>query len=199
VARAFVPDYRTISVPVAMTGGYGNRHPDEPATRVSVPSMLGISIAGPVIGMARAALDSTLATIARGKPVVNTVYENAANSPSVQNAVADAASLIDTATLHARRAATDIEDAAVRGVRLDIAARARIRMDSGSVMRRAREAVHLLLDVGGASTFAGSNPVQRMWRDIETASRHALVSPNLNREIYGRALLGVEETIVKIV
>jgi alkylation response protein AidB-like acyl-CoA dehydrogenase len=50
--------------------------------------------------------------------------------------------------------------------------------------------VHLLLTVGGASTFARTNPVQRCWRDLETAARHPTISTELSREIYGRALVG---------
>ena len=53
--------------------------------------------------------------------------------------------------------------------------------------------------LGGASAFARSNPLQMYWRDLTTATRHALVSPSLSREIYGRALLGITELPVPIV
>ena len=88
---------------------------------------------------------------------------------------------------------------AIEGRRLDVAARARIRMDNGLVMLRCREAMERLLDIGGASGFRRSNPLQRFWRDLATASRHAAVSPSLNREIYGRALLGIEEQVTEVV
>ncbi|MDT7771692.1 MAG: hypothetical protein QOC67_616, partial [Pseudonocardiales bacterium] len=42
---------------------------------------------------------------------------------------------------------------------LDMTTRARVRMDSGYASKCLRDAVHLLLSVGGASTFARTNPV----------------------------------------
>ena len=39
------------------------------------------------------------------------------------------------------------------------------------------------------------NPLQRIWRDSATAARHAVVLPVVGYEVYGKALLGVEEKI----
>jgi alkylation response protein AidB-like acyl-CoA dehydrogenase len=117
----------------------------------------------------------------------------------VQEAVAAAVSLIDSARMHAYRAADDIETASVRGVALDVSMRARVRMDTGVVMRRCREALDRILDAGGAGSFARTNPLQRLWRDLTVASRHAAVSPLLNGEIYGRAVLGVEKQVTQFV
>jgi hypothetical protein len=41
--------------------------------------------------------------------------------------------------------------------------------------------------------------MQRMWRDLEMASRHALINPDMAQEIYGRALLGIEQQITPLV
>jgi alkylation response protein AidB-like acyl-CoA dehydrogenase len=99
----------------------------------------------------------------------------------VQFNVAEAASLIDTARLHSLRAVEDGGGGIRDGVQLDLATRARIRMDVGVTAKRAREAVDLLLNVGGARGFALSNPVQRIWRDLETATRHPMLSTDLGR------------------
>jgi len=40
------------------------------------------------------------------------------------------------------------------------------------VRRHCRDGVDRLMSVQGASAFAESNPIQRVWRDIATASRH---------------------------
>ncbi|GAA1186275.1 acyl-CoA dehydrogenase family protein [Pseudonocardia alaniniphila] len=199
VRDLFVPAHRTLPLASAMDDSLRSRDDLESVYRASVPSMLGLSVAGPVIGMARGALEHVMSMLAQGRPVTGSTYTNAIDFPSVQLAVADVASLIDTAELHAYRAADDIEAASLRGDHLDVAARARIRMDTGVVMLRCREAVERLLDLGGTSAFARSNALQRYWRDVSTATRHALVSPSLNREIYGRALLGITEQHVPIV
>jgi alkylation response protein AidB-like acyl-CoA dehydrogenase len=107
--------------------------------------------------------------------------------------VADAASLIDTARLHAYRAADDLDCAAEDGRVLTVTDRARVRMDTAVAATRAREAVDVLLSVAGASSFALASPLQKIWRDLGTATRHGTVNPNLAREIYGRARLGFEE------
>jgi 3-hydroxy-9,10-secoandrosta-1,3,5(10)-triene-9,17-dione monooxygenase len=198
VRKVFVPEHRTL--PVHKTHGSGP--PPVEGERVyytSVPTMLAISIAGPVIGMAQGALDAVLETLAEGRAITGSLYPDAVRSPSVQMTVADVVSLIDTARLHAYRAADDVEAASVAGRRLDVGARARIRMDTGTVMLRCREAIEGLLDVGGTSGFHRSNPLQRFWRDLATASRHAAVSSSLSREIYGRALLGIEEQVTEVV
>jgi hypothetical protein len=66
-------------------------------------------------------------------------------------------------------------------------------------VRLCRNAVDLLLNAQGASSFADSNPLQRIWRDLETASRHAILNPDISQEVYGKALLGVEERITPLV
>jgi 3-hydroxy-9,10-secoandrosta-1,3,5(10)-triene-9,17-dione monooxygenase len=199
VREVFVPTHRTIPLMRLRDDSARTGDELEKVYRTSLPSMLGLSIAGPVIGMARGALEHVLSMLENGRPVSGSTYANAVDSPGVQLAVAEAASLIDTAELHAYRAADDVEAASVHGHHLDVPARARIRMDTGVVMLRCREAVERLLDLGGAAGFARSNPLQRFWRDLTTATRHALVSPSLNREIYGRALLGITEQNVEIV
>jgi alkylation response protein AidB-like acyl-CoA dehydrogenase len=72
-------------------------------------------------------------------------------------------------------------------------------MDAGYASKCLREAVRLLLDVGGASAFSRSSPLQRYWRDLETAARHPMVNTELSREIYGRALVGAENQVATLI
>jgi len=58
-----------------------------------------------------------------------------------------------------------------------------------------REAIDTLVSVCGARAFAEASPIQRMWRDANVASRHGMLATGRNLEIYGRALLGVEDNI----
>ncbi len=43
------------------------------------------------------------------------------------------------------------------------------------------------------------NPLQRIWRDSAVAARHAVVSPMISYEVYGKALLGREDHITPLV
>ncbi|MER7184434.1 acyl-CoA dehydrogenase family protein [Streptomyces hyaluromycini] len=187
-----VPAHRTLDMGAVLAGAYGTRYEGEPRNAVAIASMLALTVVAPMLGMARAALDLTLDTAAR-KPMSLTVYERLADSPSVQLAVADAASLVDTAQLHAYRAADDLDQAAAGARQLTVGQRTRVRMDTAVAAIRTREAVDRLVSVCGASTFALANPLQRIWRDLGTASRHGVVNPDLAREIYGRTLLGIPE------
>jgi alkylation response protein AidB-like acyl-CoA dehydrogenase len=127
------------------------------------------------------------------------MYTKQAEAPTTQLQLALAAEKIDTAHLHAYRAAADIDQAAARGVYLDRLTRARVRMDTGYVARQCREAIEILLSVNGAGSFAEANPLQRMWRDTETASRHAVIGPEISQELYGRELLGLETNITPLI
>ena len=67
----------------------------------------------------------------RKKPISYTFFEAQADSVGFQLQVAEAAMLIDTAHLHAYRAADDIDRAAASGEYPDYLGRARVRADTG--------------------------------------------------------------------
>jgi alkylation response protein AidB-like acyl-CoA dehydrogenase len=192
--EVFVPDSR--QVPFSrLTDDYVDEYADEPVYRTPTVSLLAILLTGPMIGLAETALAQVLAT-AQKKPMMLTAYTRQADAPSVQLAIADATALIDTARLHVFRSVDDLDRAARDGVRLDRTTRARVRMDVGYAAKRLRDAVDMLLTVSGAGSFAEANPLQRIWRDLEMASRHVQANTNLSRELYGRALLGIEEKAI---
>lgn len=198
-ADVFVPDHRILSVSRAIRGEYATEHGDEPLYRSAFVPVLAIVLAAPCIGIARAAFASVLGALSAGKGISHTFYEHAVDSGSTQIAIAEAANRIDSADLHLDRAAADIDAAATAGVGMDPVRRARVRMDTAAVTRYSREAVDLIMSVQGAGGFALSNPLQRMWRDINTAGRHAIVNPLIATEVYGRALLGVTEQVTPLV
>jgi alkylation response protein AidB-like acyl-CoA dehydrogenase len=185
----FVPDHRVISLTRALNGRHGSEHTDEALYRSAFVPAASLSLVGPHLGLARAALELVLEKAPK-RAISYTCYQSQVDAPAVQFAVARAAMLIDSAHLHAYRAAADIDAAARAGGHPDLAARARVRADVGWAIQQAREAVRELVSAHGASAFAEVNPLQRILRDIETASRHAAVAPALCAEIYGRSLLG---------
>jgi len=74
-----------------------------------------------------------------------------------------------------------------------------MRMDTGVAAVNAREAIRILVSVHGAGSFADANPLQRIWRDSETGSRHAIVNPEVGAEVYGKSLLGIRGTVTDLV
>jgi alkylation response protein AidB-like acyl-CoA dehydrogenase len=199
IARdVFVPDHRIVSVPPAIEGHYATEHTDEAFYRSAFVPILALVLIGPQLGMGRAALDIVKEKAAK-KPISYTFYTAQADSVAFQLQLAEAAMMIDTAHLHAYRAAADIDEHAARGEYPDFLTRARIRADTGWVIDHITRAINILLSAHGAASFADVNPLQRIWRDSSVAARHAVVLPVVGYEIYGKALLGREDQITPLV
>ena len=73
-----------------------------------------------------------------------------------------------------------------------------IRAEAGYVAQQLLDAISILLNVHGAGSMADGNPLQRYWRDISTAARHAGINSAVGYEILGKRLLGVPERIATL-
>jgi alkylation response protein AidB-like acyl-CoA dehydrogenase len=191
-ARVFVPDYRLRSF-AGILAGRGGTAPG-PLYTVPVGSLI-VTLMGPLLGIGREVFRMTMETVESGKPLTASVYRSLADSPSVQAALANAATLIDSAHLHLARSAEFVGAEAEAGRTPGLVERARARMDIGYASACLREAVQLLLTVNGAGSFARANVIQRYWRDLETAARHPSLNPELAKEMYGRALVGNQQPV----
>jgi len=178
----FVPEHRVMSGLTALGGDYPTERADEALYRSAFIPVLALVLAGPQLGLGRKALE-LVTRKADSKAIAYTFY--AAQAESTQ-----AALMIDTAHLHAYRAADDIDRAAQAGVYPDLLLRARVRADTGWVLEHITKAIDTLLFAHGAGSFAQANPLQRIWRDSAVAARHAVALPMVNYEVYGKALLG---------
>ncbi|MBB5122950.1 oxidoreductase [Streptomyces eurocidicus] len=194
----FVPEHRVMSVPAAIEGDIPADHGPTGLFRTAFSPLLAVGLAGPQLGMGRAALE-LVTEKAVTKPISYTYYETQADSVGVQLQVAEAAMKVDTAHLHAHRAAADLDTAAALGADLDLLTRARVRADTGYAIDNLLSAIGTLLNVHGAGSFADTNALQRIWRDASVAGRHAASTPAVGMEIYGKLLLGVEERITPFV
>jgi alkylation response protein AidB-like acyl-CoA dehydrogenase len=191
----FVPDHRIQRFADMVEGHFSTSHKaDEQNANMAFMPVAAIILVGPQIGLARHAMERTLAGLPK-KNVAYTCYANARNSPTHQVGVAEAATRFDQAEMLMQRACADIDDAAARGVRLDRLTRARVRMDSGMIGELVKDGVDRLMTANGASSFSDANVLSMIWRDSEIAGRHALMMPELGKEAYGRLLLGADEPL----
>jgi alkylation response protein AidB-like acyl-CoA dehydrogenase len=190
----FVPNYRIQTFADLATENYARDESDEPNDYASFVPVAEIILVAAQIGLARGAIDLTLQKSPK-KPIAYTVFTESRNSPVHQIELAEAVSDADQAYMLVARACADIDLAAFRRRKLDPLTRARIRMDTGQAGRLCRAAINRLLSVNGASSFALVNPLQRMWRDSEVASRHAFVLPEVANLVYGRVLYGTVDPI----
>ena len=194
----FVPEHRLLPLMNAVQGEYPTPFADEAEYRAAFIPVAALVLIGAQLGMARAALAHVIEK-APQRAIAYTSFKKQTDSVSFQIQVAKAAMKVDTAHLHAFRAADDIDTAALTGTLLDYKTRARVRADTGYVAQYASDAINMLVTAHGAGSFADVSPMQRIWRDSNTAARHAIVLQPVGEEIYGKALLGVENTVTPLV
>lgn len=195
----FIPEHRVTSIIRATDGFNDNEHPDEALYRSAFAPYLCLIVVAPMLGMVAHGMEYVDEVLAKEKPIIYTFYPSARISPGVQRSRAAAQVAYDAAWLHVRRAATVVDEAAAVGDYPDITTRMRIRMDVGYALRLLRTSMHHLLDIGGAGSFAEACPLQRDWRDLEMASRHGVLNPQIAEEAYGRHLVGIDEPITPII
>lgn len=189
----FVPEHRVLSVPAASEGHYPRTAREEVLYGASFGPMLLLCLLGPLLGLGKAALD-VVVHAAASKPLSFTVHGRQSDSVGIQLQVAEAAMKIETARLHTHQATVQVDQAAAAGP-LDYPARTRLRAQAGYAARQIIEAIAILLDAHGASAFAETSILQRIWRDANTAARHAGLIPAVGLEVYGKTLLGVNERV----
>lgn len=191
----FVPTHR-----FALTGHVdGTPTPlvgQEPSDRWPLGAVLALVLVGPILGIAAAALDTVTAKADR-RAISYTTYARQIDSSVVLADLARASLDIDTARLHAFRAAADV-DAAGTGGELDPVALGRIRGACGYVCETLRRAMDGLVNIGGASSFAEASTLQRNWRDLNVASRHAFLATAPVLEVYGRTLFDLDQIMTII-
>lgn len=192
--EVFVPGHRLHWVPGLLNHEYDTPFKDETLYRSAFIPVAALILAGPQLGLAQAALDYVIEK-GHKRGIAYSEYELQRDAPTFQLGISKAATLVDTAHLFAYRAAADIDAAAADGRAMTYVERARTRNDTGHAAESAREAIRVLCSAHGASSFAEASPMQRMWRDSEIASRHAVVAPEISALIYGRALMGFTEGV----
>jgi 3-hydroxy-9,10-secoandrosta-1,3,5(10)-triene-9,17-dione monooxygenase len=197
-ADVFVPSHRFLPYPDAFAGRYRTEHTDEEVYRAALIPVTVLILAPSQLGVARAALDHAIGR-AKGRGITHTTFATQAESAGFQMQMAEAAMKIDSAALHVGRAADDLDRQAARASQMDLTARARVRIDTALAAKYCREAVEILVAAHGTSSLADSNRMQRLWRDVHTASHHAITEWQVNLEVYGKALLGIEPNITHLV
>jgi 3-hydroxy-9,10-secoandrosta-1,3,5(10)-triene-9,17-dione monooxygenase len=186
----FVPEHRFID-PVAAAGGlYPSEYAAEvPLFRAAFLPVLSAVLVCPALGAAKTMLDVFVKQVATRR-IAYTVYDKQAESVVTQVKLAEAAMLIDEAQFHQDRLASDIDSWAESGDYMPYELRVRARMDIGRALDLCRAAANLIFSLGGGSGIAQTNPVQRLFRDVQASNSHPLQMATVQYEVYGRQMLG---------
>lgn len=190
-ADVFVPRHRLLPYGPVLAGQTDGLVDPVHRYRNSLTGLFGIGLTGSFIGGARGALEFVQGQAAK-RPVAGSRYRAQEDSPTFQLDLADAATRIDGAVLHARRITATVEEHAVQGRNADLLTRARTRMDSTRAAQLSRQAVDVLMTAYGSSAFHEASPLQRIWRDVNVGTRHAGFGMGIPQQVYGRALVGAD-------
>lgn len=196
--EVFVPDHRLMNILEAVKDNYPTEFKEEASFRAGFMPVAALILTGPQLGIGRAALGYVIEK-APHREIAYTSFRKQSDSTVFQMQIAEASLKVDTAHLHAYRAAAEVDDAARKGAKLNYITRARMRSDTGLIISNITDALNILISAHGAGSFAEASPMQRFWRDLNTAARHAIALPAVANELYGKALLGVENTVSPLV
>ena len=186
----FVPQERVLPMPAVLQGHYASEaNADSPVFNTPMIPTGAAGFIGVAVGLARAARKQFFNRLP-GRKITYTGYEVQAEAPVTHLQVADAVLKIDEAEFHAYRMADLLDEKGGEPWKLE--ERMRNRGWLGRVVQRAKESVDILANASGGSSIYRSVPIQRIQRDIQAFSLHALMHPATNFELYGRGLCGLE-------
>ncbi|KAF0960869.1 Flavin-dependent monooxygenase, oxygenase subunit HsaA [Rhodococcus sp. T7] len=190
VKDVFVPEYRIIDPVAASAGEYPSEYASEVALyRSAFLPVLSAVLVCPALGATKRMLEEYLKQVPNRR-IAYTIYEKAAESVVTQTRLAEAAMLIDEAQFHQDRLGDDIDEWAQGPDYMPESLRVRARMDIGRALDLCRSAANLIFSLGGGSGIARSNPVQRLFRDVQASNSHPLQMATVQYEVYGREMLG---------
>ena len=193
VAReVFIPRERFQWLSEVARQEYGSeRNADSPCYRGPIVGVLSNINTGKQVGLAQAAREAFLERI-HNRPIQHTNYATQAEWPITHLQVAEADLKIDEAEYHARTLAALVDHKNFSNEPYTIRERAYCRVAVGRVSQLCHEAVNIYNMASGAGGIYTSMPIQRIQRDIQDISLHALNMPVKNLELYGRVLCGLD-------
>jgi len=188
----FVPQERVLPIGAILQGLSAS--PQNAAAEIYRAPMLPVASAssvGCVVGMAKAAKEAFFARLPERK-ITYTGYSKQSKAPLTHLQVDAAVMKIDEAEFHAHRLAELVDTKGVQNAPWTVEERVSARADLGAVCRLAKEAVDILATASGGSSIYSDQPIQRIARDVNAVTMHALMHPDTNAELHGRILCGLE-------
>jgi alkylation response protein AidB-like acyl-CoA dehydrogenase len=188
----FIPRERFQWISEVVRQEYGSkRNADSPCYRGPIVGVLSNINTGKQVGLAQAAREAFFERI-YDRTIQHTNYKTQAEWPITHVQVAEADLKIDEAEYHARRLAALVDHKNYSNEPYTMAERAYCRVAVGRVSQLCHEAINIYNMASGSGGIYSSMPIQRIQRDIQAISLHALNMPIKNLELYGRVLCGLE-------
>ena len=117
----------------------------------------------------------------------------AADSPSAQRRLSEAAGEIDAARSEMRTSLESMWVLAEAGEAIPLDLRARARWNAANAVSRCVRAVDLLFESSGGNAIFLDNPIQRYFRDVHAMRAHAFNNPDKAATTFGYSELHPDE------
>jgi alkylation response protein AidB-like acyl-CoA dehydrogenase len=184
---AFVPEHYTMPLREAQFGLIPGV--DSPLYRLPIRPALATMLLGTIIGMAERGLQLFIDTTRGRRDVYTGVLK--ADNPGIQRRVAEASTEITCAWALAQQNCDLLEDAMRHDPPMPTPQRAQVRWNAAYATELCRRACNRLFEGAGAGAAHDSHSLQIFFRDMNTASHHAMLDFDVNVEIQGKSLLGM--------
>ncbi|WP_227937788.1 acyl-CoA dehydrogenase family protein [Alkalihalobacillus deserti] len=188
----FVPDHRVSLDRLASKGHYIIEPLKEvPLYKTPFVPSLTLSIVGPALGLAQAAMDFHMERVQKAG-IGNTYYTKMNEAPITHMQTAQAQLKIDSAELHLYRAVDRLDAFSEQGHKMTMEEVVQMKADFGYVNQLCKEAIDLMVAGAGSIFTYEKNAFQLVYRDFLTMHLHGFITPSSLIETYGRVLCGQE-------
>ncbi len=194
VNEAFVPNQRAADWNIgasrvsARAGTFIGKHYTGPLFRVPFFCHATVGISAVSLGIARHALDA-FSDLALGKKRMGS-SRTMSERGLMQGTLAEAEAAVLSARAFVVQTTNEIWDHAVADTRPSLELETQHRLASVDAAQRCAHAVTTLQKVAGGAAIYASQPLERCFRDIHTATQHVGVS-NANYEVLGKQFFEV--------
>lgn len=188
----FVPQHLSQDVAPMRNGqSPGARWHDSPTFRYPMVPFLALTAASPLVGAAAGAVDLFAKRLTE-RTIWGTAQKQGQGA-AAQIRLGNVRIRQEANEAELRRIGHAIEDWGRRTAEpCPAGERARLRLALAHVVDNARDIVTRVAQASGASAQLAQSPLQRIQRDLNTASAHAIFDLDVAAELYGQFLLGGE-------
>lgn len=188
--EVFVPEHRTQSMAIGLPGHRfaGVAANPNPMYRIPTSGLGPHGLGAAIVGAAQGALDVMIEWVRQRS--TNTSGARMRDFPTLQLRFGMAAARIDAARLILRNDCIDAEDTLTAGKTVPLEAKLTYKRNATVAVRLAVEAVDSLHEAAGANGIYDHAPLQRIFRDVRSASGHIHFSTDVQMTAWGNVALG---------
>lgn len=183
-----VPEHHTVPLADAQLGTVPGV--DAALYRLPIRPALATMLLGTIVGMAERGLQLFIEQTRTRRDVYSGTMK--VDSPGMQRRVAEASAEIACAWALTRQNCDLLDEAMRHDPPMPTARRAQARWNAAYATELCRRASNRLFEGAGAGAAHDSHVMQVFFRDMNTASHHAMLDFDSNIEIQGKSLLGVD-------